>query len=156
MTTPDPQTSTIPGPGFVAGITLATGLHRGYVLPVANLLAYHAPPRLEHETAEDIREGMQAFADGLLLGPCDGPPVHIGHRIRIRQGRPWLDYGDGERRLCLPAARSWVDVVEAGGPIRILVLFEPLAAGTGQGEIAKHVTACFEQGAARWGTTYHV
>jgi hypothetical protein len=145
-----------PGPGFVAGINLATGVHRAYAFPVANLLAYPAPPRLPQETVEGIREEMQAFAEGLQLGPADGIPVHIGHRVRIRQGRPWLDYGDGERRLCLPAARSWLDVVEAGGPIRILVLFEPLAAGAGQAAISDHVNACFEQGAARWGTTYHV
>ncbi|WP_105973372.1 hypothetical protein [Streptomyces geranii] len=56
----------------------------------------------------------------------------------------------------LPAARSWLDVVEAGGPVRVLVLFEPLTAGTGKADIDAHVRACFEPGTMRWGTTYHV
>ncbi|UIX33529.1 hypothetical protein [Streptomyces sp. GQFP] len=145
-----------PGPGFVAGICLGTGVHRGYLFPVAQLLAYHAPPHLDHESVDSIREGMQAFAEGLRLGPHDGPPPRIGHRIRIRQGSPWLDYGDGAHRLQLPAARSWLDVVEAGGPVRILVVFEPLADGAGKTEIDAHVRECFERGAMRWGTTYHV
>ncbi|WP_406125021.1 hypothetical protein OHQ89_23925 [Streptomyces canus] len=151
-----PETKTPPGPGFVAGICLGTGVYRGYVFPVAQLLAYHAPPHLDHESVDSIREGMQAFAEALHLGPHDGPPPPIGHRIRIRQGSPWLDYGDGAHRMQLPAARSWLDIVEAGGPVRVLVLFEPLAAGTRQAEIDAHVRACFERGAMRWGTTYHV
>ncbi|MEV0559469.1 hypothetical protein AB0I27_39235 [Streptomyces sp. NPDC050597] len=151
-----PEAKAPPGPGFVAGICLATGVHRSYVFPVAQLLAYHAPPSLDHESVDSIREGMQAFAEALYLGPHDGPPPTIGHRIRIRRGIPWLDYGDGEHRLGLPVARSWVDVVEAGGPVRILVLFDPLAADSGQAAVAEHVRECHEQGAMRWGTTYHV
>ncbi|MBK3576110.1 hypothetical protein JHN63_20265 [Streptomyces sp. MBT65] len=151
-----PEAKAPPGPGFVAGIHLATGVHQDYLFPVAQLLAYHALPRLDNESADSIREGMQAFAEALHLGPYDGPPPPIGHRIRIRRGVPWLDYGDGERRLGLPAARSWLDVVEAGGPVRILVLFDPLAAGADQAAVTEHVRECHERGAMRWGTTYHV
>ena len=143
-------------PEFVDGIRLVTGMHQQYLFPVAQLLAYYGPPRLENENVDSIREGMQAFADALYLGPYDGPPPHIGHRIRIRQGTPWLDYGDGERRLALPAARSWLDVVEAGGPVRISVVLDPLGSGSGQAAIAEHVLVCHARGAMRWGTTYHV
>jgi hypothetical protein len=151
-----PEVNAPPGPGFVAGIRFATGMHRTYAFPVAQLLAYHVPPRLAHESAERIVEGMRAFADALRLGSHDGPPSNIGRRIRVRQGMPWLDYGDDEYRVCVPAARPWVHAVEAGGPVRILVLLEPLAAGAGQAETDAHVRACFERGAMRWGTTYHV
>lgn len=151
-----PEAKAPPSAGFVAGICLATGVHRSYMFPVAQLLAYHAPPRVDNESVDSIRECMQAFAEALYLGPHDGPPAHIGHRIRIRQGTPWLDYGDGEKRLALPAARSWVDIVEAGGPVRILVLFDPLAAGSGQAATAEHVRECHARGAMRWGTTHHV
>ncbi|WP_234043367.1 hypothetical protein [Streptomyces marianii] len=149
------QTDSPPGPGFVAGIRLATGIHQTDAFTVANLLAFHAPPRLAHETDESIREGMQAFAAAMDLGPHDEHPPYIGHRIRIRQGMPWLNYAD-EYSLCVPAARSWLDVADNGGPIRVLVLFNPLAPGGDQQRTAEHVRDCYERGAMRWGTTYHV
>ncbi|MFH9430223.1 hypothetical protein ACH4JZ_18270 [Streptomyces sp. NPDC017615] len=151
-----PQTEAPPGPGFVSGIRLATGVHRNYAFPVAQLLAYHAPPRLAHETVERTRQGMAEFAAALRLGPPDGAPLSIGHRIRMRNGRPWLDYGDDDYRLAIPASRAWSQVVEAGGPVRVLVLFDPLTAGATQVEIGAHVQACYDRGAMRWGTTYHV
>ncbi|MFJ9892736.1 hypothetical protein ACIQPR_05320 [Streptomyces sp. NPDC091280] len=151
-----PEAKAPPVAGFVAGICLATGVHQKHLFPVAQLIAYHAAPRLENESVDSIRAGMQAFADALNLGPYDGPPPHIGHRIRIRQGTPWLDYGDGEKRLGLSAARSWLDVVEAGGPVRIAVVFDPLGSDSGQASVAEHVLVCHARGAMRWGTTYHV
>lgn len=151
-----PNIKAPPGPGFVAGVRLATGMDHTPTYSVAQLLAYHVPPRLAHESVERIGEGMREFAASLHLGPHDAPPPYIGHRIRIRHGRPWLDYGDDEYRLCVPAAPSWVQLVAAGGPLRICVLFAPLAAGAGQEETAAHVRACFARGAMRWGTTYHV
>lgn len=154
MTVPDVESP--PGAGFVAGIRLATGVHRAYAFPVAQLIATHAPPRLEHETVEGIRDGMQLFAAALDLGPHNGPPVPIGHRIRIRRGTAWLHYGADEWRLGVPAPRSWLDAVEAGAPVRVLVTFDPLAAGADQEEMAEHVRACYVRGALRWGTTYHV
>lgn len=151
-----PEAKAPPGPGFVAGMRLATGVHQQFLFPVAQLLAYHAPPRLDNESVNNISEGMRAFAEALYLGPHDGHPPHIGHRIRIRRGTPWLDYGDGERRLALPATRSWVNVVEAGGPVRILVLFDPLVADADEAAVTEHVRECHARGAMRWGTTYHV
>ncbi|ADI05561.1 hypothetical protein SBI_02440 [Streptomyces bingchenggensis BCW-1] len=153
MTVPEVKA---PGPGFTAGIRLATGIHRTEAFTVAQLLAYNVPPRLAHESVERIGEGMRAFADALHLGPHDGPPPYISHRIRIRHGLPWLDYGDAPYRLCVPAAPSWVRLVAAGGPVRICVLFDPLAADAGQAETDTHVRACFTRGSMRWGTTYHV
>ncbi|MFD5873698.1 hypothetical protein [Streptomyces sp. NPDC060322] len=154
MTTPDIMAP--PGPGFVCGIHLATGIHTTEAYTLAQLLAYHVPPRLAHESAERIGEGMRSFADALRLGPSDEHPPHIGHRIRIRRGKPFLDYGDDTYRLCVPAASSWAHLVAAGKPVRILVLLDPLDAGATQAEIDAHVRGCFERGAMRWGTTYHV
>lgn len=151
-----PSIAAPPGPGFVAGVRLATGIHQSETFAVAQLLAYHAPPRLAHETVKRIGEGMRAFADALRLGSAEHLPPMIGHRIRIRRGWPWLDYGDDTYRLCVPAAPSWVRLVAAGGPVRVCVLFDPLAAGAGQAEIDAHVRACFARRAMRWGTTYHV
>ncbi|AGP56806.1 hypothetical protein [Streptomyces rapamycinicus] len=156
VTTPEPTSGTVPGPGFVAGIRLATALHLTEAFSIAQLLAYHVPPRLAHESVESIGAGMRAFADALYLGPHDATPPYIGHRIRIRRGAPWLAYGDDTCRLCVPAAPSWVRLVAAGGPIRICVLFDPLAAGAGQEETDAHVRASFARGSMRWGTTYHV
>ncbi len=154
MTTP--ATVAPPGPGFVAGIRLATGVLKTETFNLAQLLAYPVPPRLAQESVERIGEGMREFAASLRLGPHDAPPPYIGHRIRIRHGQPWLDYGDDEYRLCVPAAQSWVRLVAAGGPLRLCVLFDPLTAGAGQEETAAHVHTCFARGAMRWGTTYHV
>ncbi|MDQ0949349.1 hypothetical protein QFZ24_003272 [Streptomyces phaeochromogenes] len=154
MTVSDMQAP--PGPGFVVGIRLATGIHTTETFTVAQLLAYHVPPRLAHESAERIGEGMQSFAAALRLGPPDRHPPMIGRRIRIRRGMPWLDYGDDTYRLSIPAEPSWVHLVAAGGPVRILVVFAPVAAGTGQAEMDAHVRACFLSGAMQWGTTYHV
>lgn len=156
VTPPGSTTGTVPGPGFVAGIRLATGLHLADSFSVAQLLMYHVPPRLAHESVESIGTGMRAFADALYLGPHDEPAPYIGHRIRIRRGAPWLAYGDDTYRLCVPAAPSWVHLVAAGGPVRICVLFDPLAAEAGQEETDAHVRACFARGSMRWGTTYHV
>lgn len=145
-----------PGIGFVAGIRLATGVHRTDAFAVAQLLAYHVPPRLAHESTERIVEGMTAFAGALRLGPPTAHPPYCGNRIRIRRGLPWLDYGDDEYRLCLPADQTWLQLVAAGGPVRICVLFEPHESGFGQTAMAEHVRGCFARGTMRWGTVYHV
>ncbi|MCY0959586.1 hypothetical protein [Streptomyces sp. H27-H5] len=154
MTTP--ETMAPPGPGFVSGIHLATGIHRTGAFTLAQLIAYHVPPRLAHESAERIAEGMRSFADALRLGPSDAHPPHIGHRIRIRRGKPWLDYGDDTYRLCVPAAPSWARLVATGKPLRICVLLDPLDAGASQEEIGAHARGSFERSTMRWGTTYHV
>ncbi|WP_246203672.1 hypothetical protein [Streptomyces tailanensis] len=109
-----PITKAPPSAGFVAGIRLATGVHQANASTVANLLAFHSPPRLVHETDESIREGMRSFAASMHLGPHDDEPPYIGHRIQIRRGMPWLDYGDDEYRLRVPAERSWLDVAANG------------------------------------------
>jgi hypothetical protein len=142
--------------GSVAGVRLATGIHQTDAFAVANLLVVHWPPRLAHETDESIREGMRSFAAAMHLGPHDNEPPYIGHRIRIRRGMPWLDYGDDEYRLRVPAAQSWVDVAAHGGPIRVLVLFDPLAPGANQHQTTEHLRDCSQRGAMRWGTTYHI
>ncbi|MGW0820206.1 hypothetical protein [Streptomyces sp. NPDC002845] len=149
-------TTAPPGVGFVAGIRLATGIHQTDAFTMANLLAFHSPPRLAHETDESIREGMRSFASAMRLGPHDNEPPYIGHRVRVQRGTPWLNYGDDEYRLRVPAARSWLDVAANGGPIRVLVLFEPLTPGANQHQTAEHLRNCYQHGAMRWGTTHHV
>lgn len=154
MTTP---TTAPPGPGFVTGIRLATGVHHTSADSVAQLLAYHLPPRHAHETTEHIRDGMREFADALRLGPGDEHPPFIGHRIRIRRGRPWLDYSDDAYHLSVAAAPSWVQLAAAGGPVRVCVLLEPLdpALGRDQAAVAAHMRHCLAHDAVRWGTTYN-
>ncbi|MEU1020271.1 hypothetical protein [Streptomyces sp. NPDC005898] len=154
MTTP--ETIAPPGPGFIAGVRFATGLQRTEAFTVAQLLAYHVPPRLPHESVERIGEGMRALAGAMHLGPHDAHAPYIGHRIRIRAGAPWLDYGDDEYRVRVVASYDWVRLVAAGTPVRVYVLFDPLDAGADQAATAAHATDCYNRGAMRWGTTYHV
>ncbi|KEF04730.1 MULTISPECIES: hypothetical protein [Streptomyces] len=151
-----PDTTTPPGPGFVAGVRLATGLHHAPTHSVAQLLVSHVPPRLTHESDEHIRSGMESLAVSLRLGPVTEHPPMIGHRVRVRRGLPWLDYGDDSYRLCVPAAPSWVRMVATGTPVRILVMFEPLSAGADQNDMDAHVRSGYLRGSMRWGSTYHV
>ncbi|WKX70353.1 hypothetical protein [Streptomyces sp. XD-27] len=152
MITPGVQAT--PGPGFVASVRLATGIHRTESYSVAQLLAYHVPPRLAHENVGRIKDNMRALADSLRLGHAEQRPPLIGRRIQLRGNLPWLDYGDEKWRLCIPAAPSWVELVTWGAPVRICVLLEPLAAGSGQAETDAHVRHCFTKRSLRWGTTY--
>ncbi|MEV6074335.1 hypothetical protein AB0L80_04350 [Streptomyces sp. NPDC052069] len=154
MTTP--ETVAPPGPGFVAGVRFATGVRRIEAFTVAQLLAYHVPPRLPHESVERIGDGMQALAGAMNLGAHDAPAPYVGHRIRIRNGFPWLDYGDDTYKVRVTASAEWVRLVAAGTPVRVYVLFDPLAAGAGQEATAEHAADCFNRGAMRWGTAYHV
>ncbi|MGW2130472.1 hypothetical protein [Streptomyces coelicoflavus] len=150
------QTVTAPGPIFAAGIQLATGVHRTDDFAVAQVLAYHVPSTFVGQTDDHVRGGMRAMAASLGLGPCDTSPPYIGHRLRMRRGTPFLDYGRDDYLLALPAGEEWRTVVEWGGPVRILVLFEPLSAGASRDTYDAHVRWCFEHDAMRWGTTYHV
>lgn len=97
---------------------------------------------------------MRTLAESLALGPADQPPPMIGRRIKVRRGVAWLDYGDDRYVLALPSAPSWARLVVNGAPVRICVLFEPLAAGAGQAETDDHVRRCFERGSMRWGRAY--
>ncbi|MEF3118742.1 hypothetical protein [Streptomyces chrestomyceticus] len=153
MTTPG--VTAPPGPGFVAGLRLATGLHHTPTHSVAQLLVSHLPPRLPHESDEHIRTGMEALAASLHLGPVTEDPPMIVHRVRIWRGLPWLDYGDASYRLCLPATPSWARMVVTGTPVRVLALFDPLPAGADQLETDVHVRRGYLRRSMRWGTTYH-
>ncbi|MFI1191526.1 hypothetical protein [Streptomyces californicus] len=150
------QITAPPGPGFIAGVRFATGLRRTDAFTVAQLLAYHVPPRLPHESVERIGEGMRALAGAMNLGAHDAHAPYVGHRIRIRAGAPWLDYGDDTYRVRVVASAEWVRLVAAGTPVRLYVLFDPLASGASQEETAEHAADCFRRGAMRWGTAYHV
>ncbi|MFF8095670.1 hypothetical protein [Streptomyces sp. NPDC016675] len=147
---------TVPGPTFAAGIQLATGVHRGDGFAVAQVLAYHVPPMYAAESHESVRDGMRAIAASLRLGPCETHPPYIGHRVRIRSGTPFLDYGRDDYLMALPVGEEWRKVVEAGGPVRILLMLDPRPAGLRQPELSEFVRDAFTRRAMRWGTTYHV
>ncbi|WND36906.1 hypothetical protein RI578_22630 [Streptomyces sp. BB1-1-1] len=144
---------TLPGPTFAAGIQLATGVHRTDVFAVAQVLAFHVPPPRQEQTPE-IAAGMRAIAASLGLGAHDGTPPYIGRPITLRRGTPVLDYGHPDARLWLPVGDEWRKVAENGGPVRILILFDPLWPTNRQGALAEHVHACYDRGAMQWGTTY--
>ncbi|MGC0427597.1 hypothetical protein RKD32_003952 [Streptomyces sp. SAI-195] len=150
------QTLTAPGPTFAAGIQLATGVHRGEGFAVAQVLAYHVPPMYAADSYESISDGMRAIATAMRLGPCEAQPPYIGHRIRMQRGTPFLDYGRDDYRLALPVGEEWRKLVEDGGPVRILVMFDPRPAGMQQPELSEFVRDAFKRRAMRWGTTYHV
>ncbi|MFJ8146993.1 hypothetical protein ACIQ6R_18225 [Streptomyces sp. NPDC096048] len=152
----DSAVQTVPGPTFAAGIQLATGVHRGDGFAVAQVLAYHVPPSLAGQTVGDISRGMEAIARAMHLGPCETHPPYIGHRIRMRSGTPFLDYGRDDYLLALPVGEEWRTLVEAGGPVRILVMLDPRPAGLRQPDLSEFVRDAFTRRAMRWGTTYHV
>jgi hypothetical protein len=148
-------TTGTPGATFAAGIQLSTGVHRGPGFSVAQVLAFHVPPpHCPAESVESITAGMRALADSMQLGPHDQDPPFVGHRVSMRSGTPWLDYGHDGHFLVLPIGAQWREVAEGGGPIRILWLLDPLTPLADRSAIEAHVSACYDRGAMRWGTTY--
>ncbi|MEU8805072.1 hypothetical protein [Streptomyces anthocyanicus] len=145
-----------PGPTFAAGIQLATGVYRGDGFAVAQVLAYHVTPHYIGETDGSVRIGMQAIATAMRLGPCDTSPPNLGRRVEMRSGTPFLDYGRDDYRLALPVGEEWRKLVEDGGPVRILLMFDPRPAGLQQPELGEFVRDAFTRRAMRWGTTYRV
>ncbi|MGW6518530.1 hypothetical protein [Streptomyces sp. NPDC054962] len=140
------------GASFASGIQVATGVHRDQTGTVAQILAVHVPPRFEGETVESIRDGMRSMAKSLGLGvPYEHPP-RIARCIDLRRDTPFLTFDGGA--LALPIGPEWRAVAERGAPIRILFLFNPLAAFGLKEAIDDHVRDCFASGDMQWGTTY--
>lgn len=154
--TTTPEVNEAPGPQFISGVRFATGIRDMDGIQVAQLLMYHVPPRLAHESVERINAGMDRLAGAMNLGPHDARAPYIGHRIRMRAGLPWLDYGHDTYRVRLPASFDWIRLVRTGTPVRVYVLFDPLDTGADQAALGEHAADCFNRGAMRWGTTYHV
>lgn len=151
MRTPTgPELLMLPGPTFAAGIQVSTSVHRA---AVAQVLAYHVPAHGRDQSASQISAGMRAIAQSLGLGAHDAPPPDLGPRIELRSGTPHLDYGCADYDLPLPVGEEWRAVAEAGGPVRVMILFDPLWPSGGAGALAAHVDDCFERGALQWGTT---
>lgn len=149
MNTPTGRRVALPGPTFAAGIQLSTGVHRSVV---ATVLAFHVPG-VGVQSDQDVSEGMQAIAASLGLGPHQAPPPDLGRRIELRQGTPFLDYGDPDYALALPVDAQWSAVAKKGAPIRITILFEPFYPIGGPAAVAAHAQGCLSRGTLRWGTT---
>lgn len=60
--------------------------------------------------------------------------------------------GHGNR----PSRQLGGRLCQLSGPIRVLVLFDPLAPGANQHQATEHLRDCYQHGTMRWGTTYHI
>ncbi|MFC5720385.1 hypothetical protein ACFP1Z_09445 [Streptomyces gamaensis] len=143
-----------PGLAFLADITYTVGLHHGDAGTVAQLLMTHTPPRRPGETLEWIDAGMRALAACLNLGPVGEEPINVGPRLSVHRGVASLDYGDKDWRMCVPdPGRAWLQHVADGGPVRLMVGFEPSRSNRTQEEWGRFVEAAVKAGTIRWGTT---
>jgi hypothetical protein len=144
-----------PGPGFVASLAAATGIHRTPAYDLAQLLITHPGPRRANETNETVEDGMRHLAAALNLGPGAEPPPVVGARIVVRPGIAALDYGHDRYVMTLPVpSPSWLRLLTYGGPCRICLVFAPLALGAGRSQTDTHLRENFARGAVVWGTAY--
>ncbi|MBC9714091.1 hypothetical protein H9Y04_16125 [Streptomyces sp. TRM66268-LWL] len=144
-----------PGPGFVIGVTAATGVHLTQAGEMAQLLITHPGPRRAIETVEDIEDGMRRLATGLRLGPGLVEPPTIGPRLMIRRGLAALDYGHDGYVMAIPSPlHGWLQLVTSGGPCRICLVTAPLALTATQTETDAHIRSSLARGQVLWGTTH--
>jgi hypothetical protein len=144
-----------PGPGFVASVAAATGIHQADGIDLAQLLVTHPGPRRVNETAETVEHGMRRLATALHLGPGDQPPPVIGPRLMIRRGFAALDYSHDEYVMTIPSpSQDWLQLVENGALCRICLVVAPLALSADQAETDAHLRDSFARGEVVWGTTY--
>ncbi|WP_405955776.1 hypothetical protein [Streptomyces phaeochromogenes] len=144
-----------PGPGFVATLAAATGIHRRENFAVTQLLITHPGPRRQGETTETVEGGMRQLATALRLGPGDQDPPVIGAQLMISQGRVALDYGHDEYVMTIPQpSQDWLALVTAGAACRICLVVAPLALAADQAETDAHIRASLTRGQLRWGTTF--
>ncbi|MBZ4321293.1 hypothetical protein [Streptomyces huiliensis] len=143
-----------PSLAFLTDVTFATGMHYSDTGAVAHLLMTQTPPRRAGETVEWIEAGMRALAFCLGLGPVEEEPRYVGSRISLHRGIVRLDYGDDWWELRIPGTgRTWRDHVAAGGPVRLVLSFEPPPGGRGREDMIRFVEAGVGAGKVRWGTT---
>ncbi|MFE5895877.1 hypothetical protein ACFQ67_00355 [Streptomyces sp. NPDC056488] len=149
-----PALDITPGPGFMADVTVSSGLHHKGGATVAQLLLTHLPPRRAHETLGTIEAGMRALAVCLHLGPVDEEPRHIGPRLTLHRGIVSLDYGDDRWVFRIPGtAQAWQQAVAGGADVRLLLSFTPTPAGQSQDDVAAYLKECVRDNVVRWGTT---
>ncbi|MFC5723230.1 hypothetical protein ACFP1Z_23960 [Streptomyces gamaensis] len=143
-----------PSLAFLADITYTVGIHHGNAGPMAQLLMTHTPPRRRGETPEWIDAGMRALSACLRLRPVAEEPPYVGPRLSVHRGVASLDYGDKDWRMCIPdPGRAWLQHVADGGPVRLLVAFEPSPGNRTQEEWSEFVEAAVKAQTIRWGTT---
>jgi hypothetical protein len=141
-----------PGPGFVATVAAATGIHRTPEGDLAQLLITHPGPRRPAETTETVEYGMRRLATALHLGPGHQEPPVIGPQIVIRMGRVALDYGHDQYVMTIPPpSQDWLALVAHGALVRVCLVTAPIALGADQ---AEHLRASLATGQVLWGTTY--
>jgi hypothetical protein len=145
-----------PGLAFLADLTYTTGMHYAAGgAPIAQLLMTHTPPRKQGETLDWIDAGMRALSACLDLGPVLQDPPDIGPRLTLHQAVVSLDYGDETCRLLIPGtSQRWQRHVADGGPVRVLLAFEPTPDGPTQEDCARFIERCIDADTVRWGTTY--
>jgi hypothetical protein len=150
-----PSTDIPPGPGFVAGIAAATGIHQTPEYEIAQLLITHPGPRRANETTKNVEHGMRRLATALHLGPGAGSPPVIGPRIIMRRGVTALDYGHDQYVMTIPSpTQDWVALVGSGALCRVCLVFAPLSLTADQAEADAHIRDSLACGAVMWGTTY--
>lgn len=152
--TDHPNIKITPSIGFLSGLTYTVGIHHGDAGAVAQLLMTHTPPRRPGETLDWIDAGMRALSACLDLRPTTEEPADVGPRLSVHRGVASLDYGDTDWRMCIPEpGRAWVQHVTDGGPVRLLVAFEPAADTCTQAEWGRFVDTAAAARKLRWGTT---
>ncbi|MFD5231035.1 hypothetical protein ACFWJ5_21345 [Streptomyces qaidamensis] len=150
-----PSLDVPPGPGFVATVTAATGIHRDGAKATAQLLITHPGPRRQNETLETVTEGMQRLATALHLGPGDQSPPTIGRQLMLSRGRVALDYGHDQYVMTVPQpSQDWLALVSVGAGCRVYLTFGPLALGADKAETLRHIADSLEHGQLMWGTTF--
>ncbi|KUN96210.1 hypothetical protein [Streptomyces caeruleatus] len=144
-----------PGPGFVATVAAATGIHRTEAGDIAQLLITHPGPRRPNETPESVECGMRRLATALHLGPGDEQPPVIGAQIMIRRGFAALDYGHDQYVMTIPSpSQDWLALLDVGAVCRVCLVIAPLALAADQAETDAHIRESLARGLLMWGTTY--
>ncbi|MEU0719035.1 hypothetical protein ABZ498_17880 [Streptomyces lavendulocolor] len=145
----------VPGPGFVAGCTVSTWLHRGALaVPVAYVLIGHAPPRRATETAESVEVGLLGMVDAMRLRPAAERVPIVGARLIMRGPYVALDYGHPAyfMRLRDPGAQ-WRAHVRAGGHVCLTIGLDPIPPGAGPDAVGAYLDRVVATGRAYMGAT---
>ena len=145
----------VPGAGFVAGCTVSTWLHAGGLdEPVAHVLIGHAPPRRAHEDALAIELGLLGMVDAMGLRPAAEHLPYVGNRVIMRGPYVALDYGHPTVVMRLPApGQDWRAHVDAGRPVCLMVVLDPIPPGAGPDAIEAHLERVVAIGRAYMGAT---
>lgn len=145
----------VPGPGFVAGCTVSTWLHAGALAePIAHLLIGHAPPRRPHENALSVELGLLGMIDAMGLRQATERVPSIGNRLIVRGPYVALDYGYPTFVMRVPTpGREWRAHVDAGRPVCLTIVLDPIPPGAGRDAIEAHLEAVVAVGRAYMGAT---